>query len=446
MVAVLTAAFLMYFFGTGYQLLPDKFNRVIENPFFHGSAVVFILSVFSWLLIWQYVNSKKLIRINNELLVTNQSFERAEKIAGMGNWRYTFRTGETSFSDNFYSLINLQPGSKPVDLQFWLSIVSPEDKQVVIRAFKEALQDHRPFVISYKLVLNNNTVKYFKSIGEIITDNNGEKHLIGINLDVTDIVNYNKQLEIKNRKLELYNADLASFNYVASHDLQAPLRKIQMFISRIYEMEASVLSERGREFLNRIHASASQMQTLINDLLMFSRTNASNKRYEKTDLNIILNNAMDELSEVIKEKKAVIKSETLPVVDVIEYQIQQLFINLLSNSLKFSKKDIDVTIKVTCSVITRKKLGKLVVLDEEYPHDKYYAISIVDNGIGFDKEYSQKVFQLLFRLHDKAQYPGTGIGLAICKKIVDNHMGYIWVDSTPGDGAQFVVFLPKNLN
>lgn len=418
---------------------------VIQTPILFGSIVFFTIVIFTYLFVRQFINGKRLKRANSELLVINESFVKGENLAKMGNWRYTFSTGKTNYSANFHALIGLKSEDKINDFKYYLSFVSKEDKALVINAFRDAYKNYKPFTISYKVILKDSKVKYIKSTGEIITDNNNEKHLIGISLDITDLVYYNKQLELKNRKLEVYNADLASFNYVASHDLQAPLRKIQMFISRLYDIEAQNLTATGREFLDRIHASASQMQRLINDLLMFSRTNAGNKRFEKTDLNVILKNVKDELSEIIAEKGAVVSNDLLPVINVIEYQIQQLFINLLSNSLKFVKNDTLPQISITCTTISHKKLSKFITLDEDFHFDKYFVLTFKDNGIGFEKTYATKVFQLLFRLHEKSVYPGTGIGLAICKKIVENHHGYITAESNPGEGAWFTIYLPQNL-
>lgn len=416
-------------------------ESIISTPIIYFSIVLITLSIFTFLLLKQTADRKKVIKINDELIITNHSFEQAEQLAGLGNWQYNFQTNTTTYSDNFYRLLGLQPKVNKVDLLKILHMVHPADRPELLKQYKNSIKNHQPFVVSYRLNTKDGKLKHFKSVGKIYNDNNNQRFIIGINMDITEVVNNSKLLEVKNRKLELFNADLASFNYVASHDLQAPLRKIQMFISRIYDMEFNNLSNNGKEYFKRIHAAAAHMQTLINDLLMFSRTNAGNKRFEPTNLNELLNNAIDELIIQIDEKKARVTTDNLPVVMGIPYQLQQLFTNLISNSLKFIKEDVEPAIHVSCQIKKREEL----YFDDDYLTDSYYKISFTDNGIGFEKQYAEKIFNLLFRLHDKKEYPGSGIGLAICKKIVDNHHGFIAAESEQGEGATFNIYLPTNL-
>lgn len=416
-------------------------ESIISTSIIYFSIVLITLSVFSFLLLKQITDRKKLVKINDELSITNHSFAQAEQLAGLGNWRHNFQTGVTTYSDNFYRLLGMKPQTKQLSLKEFLSMVHPSDRKEMLEQYKHSIRNQQPLSTAYRLNTKDGKIKHFKSVGRIYKDNNNQQYIIGINMDITEVINNNRLLEIKNRKLELFNADLASFNYVASHDLQAPLRKIQMFISRISDMEFSNLSDQGKEYFTRIHASAAHMQTLINDLLMFSRTNAANKRFEPVNLNELLNNAIDELIIQIDEKKAKIIYENLPVIPGIPYQIQQLFTNLISNSLKFSRDNIQPIIQISSEIINKEYLN----FDDEYMSDTYYKISFSDNGIGFEKQYAEKIFNLLFRLHDKKQFPGSGIGLAICKKIVENHHGFIQAESELEQGAKFLIYLPTNL-
>ena len=242
----------------------------------------------------------------------------------------------------------------------------------------------------------------------------------------------------RNVELERSNKELASFNHIASHDLQEPLRKVQTFISRISEEELSAMSETGREYFNRIQTAVSRMRILIDDLLLFSRTNKAEKVFEHTDLNLLLENGKQELAQAIEEKNAVIQSKHLPSLNVIPFQIQQLFINLISNSLKYIKPGIDPFIQIDCEKVNA---NDLLILKSNV-HAKYYKISVIDNGFGFEQEYAESIFTLFYRLHHLTEYPGTGIGLSICKKIVENHSGFIKAEGRPGIGSTFDIYLP----
>jgi signal transduction histidine kinase len=245
-------------------------------------------------------------------------------------------------------------------------------------------------------------------------------------------------LEAQNRELELRNKELASFNHIASHDLQEPLRKIQTFISRISEKESSTLSENGKEYFMKIQESVKRMRNLINDLLLFSRTSKVEKKFAEADLNILFDNAKLELLQDIEDKSAVIHSVELPVLNVIPFQIQQLFINLLGNSLKYSKPGIAPVINIVSEVVDSNEYAFLAQNNQE----KYYKISIEDNGLGFEQEFAEEIFLLFYRLHSKSVKEGSGIGLSICKKIVENHNGFISARGNPGTGSVFSFFLP----
>lgn len=243
-------------------------------------------------------------------------------------------------------------------------------------------------------------------------------------------------LEQKNKELERINEELSSFAYISSHDLQEPLRKIQTFSDRIMEMEYANLSEKGKDYFKRMQAGASRMQKLIRDILAYSRTTTSEKKLELTDLNELLNHAKSELEVMIHEKRAVIESDVLPSIKVIPFQVQQLFNNLLNNAMKFSKPSIPPRIVVKSEIVSGEGT-RFPLSAKEYCH-----ISIRDNGIGFEPEYSKKIFEVFQRLHGRHEYGGTGIGLAICKKIVENHNGSIFAESSPGEGATFHILLP----
>ncbi|HZV68471.1 MAG TPA: ATP-binding protein [Saprospiraceae bacterium] len=271
------------------------------------------------------------------------------------------------------------------------------------------------------------------SIGIIITDLTEKKKHENLILD------YQKDLEKKNLELIQSNTDLASFAYVASHDLQEPLRKIQTFATRILEKEIDNLSEIGKDHFHRIHSAAERMQKLIVDLLLYSRTNTADRQFQDVDLNEILAEVKTELKDDLQQKHATLDATNMCHAYIIPFQFRQLLHNLINNSLKFAKPDEDPYIKIRSEI----KKGAKFENDKLEPEQKYCHISISDNGIGFEQAYSEKIFELFQRLHGKLSYVGTGIGLAIVKKIVENHSGIITASSEVNEGATFDIFLPS---
>jgi PAS domain S-box-containing protein len=250
------------------------------------------------------------------------------------------------------------------------------------------------------------------------------------------------QLEEKNMDLEKMNKELQSFAYISSHDLQEPLRKIQTFATRLYDKEFNVLSEAGRDQFKRMQAAAERMQTLIDDLLAYSRTATAARKFEKVDLGKIVAELKDDLKEEIKEKHAQIETGELCEVTVIPFQFRQLLQNLVGNALKFSSPERLPVIKITSSINDGSELS-----DDTFTAGKKYChIVISDNGIGFEQQYHDKIFELFQRLHGKGEFSGTGIGLSIVKKIVDNHHGIITVKGELNKGATFEIFLPVEQN
>ena len=245
-------------------------------------------------------------------------------------------------------------------------------------------------------------------------------------------------LQQKNAELETANKDLMSFTYVSSHDLQEPLRKIQNFVSCMLDEEREKLSDDGKHYLQRTYETAKRMQTLIEDLLAYSRTKNAERKLEKVNLNIILDEVKKDFEEVIHEKKATIVSNKLCEIPVIPFQFRQLMHNLIGNSLKFSKQDRPLRITIKSEIVDGSKLKK----EELSPKISYCHLSITDNGVGFDSKYKDRIFEVFQRLHSFDEYKGTGVGLAICKRIVENHNGIITAAGKLNKGARYDIYIP----
>ncbi|HTH56747.1 MAG TPA: chemotaxis protein CheB [Cyclobacteriaceae bacterium] len=248
----------------------------------------------------------------------------------------------------------------------------------------------------------------------------------------------NATLAEKNSELEKMNSELESFAYVSSHDLQEPLRKIQTFASRILETENQNLSEKGKDYFNRMQNASLRMKRLIEDLLAFSSLNIADRKFENTDLNKIVTEVKVELKETIEEKKAIIEAVELRKVNIIPFQFRQLMYNLINNSLKFAQPNVRPHVVIRSAIVDGKNLNSELFS----PNQKYCHISVTDNGIGFDPQYKERIFEVFQKLHGKQEYAGTGIGLAIVKKVVENHNGVISVTSKLNKGATFNIHIP----
>lgn len=413
-------------------------NYISFTPLFTLILLLFSIIIFVIAYIKISNDLSKSEETNARLKLNIASIKHAENIGNFSTWEWNLEANIFNFSDTQYALLGIAPNSIVPSIENFLKFVHPNDRHIIAHIAREVHKDNRASPAFFRVIRSDGVIRYFHFIGKIITDPAGKRVLIGINSDVTDQHKKDLSLQERNYELEQSNKELESFNYVASHDLQEPLRIIQLYISRISEKEQHTLTPNVKEYFDRIKLSASRMQILINDLLLFSRTNRTENTFEQSDLNDLLQNAKDHLAQAIEEKKGIITSDVLPTLMVIPYQIQQLFINLLSNSLKYCRPGIAPVIKITC---------KPVVL-ADYPQLKsdskrvFFKVSVQDNGLGFEQEFSEKIFELFKRLHNKNEYPGTGIGLSICQKIADNHSGYIMAKGNPGEGAVFSIFLP----
>lgn len=294
--------------------------------------------------------------------------------------------------------------------------------------------------------LSTNEFRYFKMKIVPIRHNESITRWVGTFTDIQEQKLANELLEVKvaertreliakNQELEFSNHELQQFSWVVSHDLKEPVRKIEMFIKLLKE-KYLIDDEKATDYVNRTLGSAGRMSKLITDLLDYSRLSA-NVPFESTDLNTVVHEVLLDFDYLIEEKKAIFRINDLPIIRSIPSQLRQVFQNLIGNSLKFSKKDIAPEIEVSSEFIEEKAFDS-----QTSATGKYCRITVKDNGIGFDENYLNKIFIIFQSLNDRQAYEGTGIGLAIAKKIIEKHNGLITAQSQIGIGSSFIIILP----
>lgn len=317
----------------------------------------------------------------------------------------------------------------------WIEGIHPDDVQRYLEIFSAAFDKKEAFYVEYRLRRHDGEYRWIADKG---SPRFNAEHIFdgytGGCMDIQEQKAFAFELE---REVSKRTLELKSFTYISSHDLQEPLRKIQTFAGRILEKDHVQLSDTGKELFNKMSNTARRMQNLLKDLLDYSRTSDEVGMFEHIDLNKIVEDVKEELKEEAEAKHAVITSD-MCLANVIPFQMHQLFYNFISNSLKFAHADRTPHIEVKSKTVKGIHINHENIL----PEQQYYYISISDNGIGFDSKYSDKIFKVFQRLNCPEKYGGTGIGLAIVKKIVDNHNGFITAHGEPDKGARFEIFIP----
>ena len=246
----------------------------------------------------------------------------------------------------------------------------------------------------------------------------------------------NRQLLENIDRLEIANKDLDRFAFMASHDLQEPLRKIRTFSDLLFVKYNDVLDGEAKKHLSRIQNASERMQSLIKDILTFSKISGEKVSLKESDMNMLLQEVLVDMEGMVYQKKAQINIQPLPSLFVNPGLMRPLFLNILGNALKYSKRDIDPVINIRSEI----SMGRISTRDAL--QKKYCRIFIEDNGIGFDQKYAEQIFDMFRRLHANSEFEGTGIGLALCKQIVEKHNGYISALSKVNEGATFIISLP----
>jgi len=338
--------------------------------------------------------------------------------------------------------------NKDLTRQVWKDCVHPEDVGKIYESLGKAVNGSEAFTVECR-IRNATTGDYqwFNVMGVPFFEKGIMSGFIGSGMSVQKQRDFSGHLERevalrtaeladRNDDLIRSNRELQSFTFISSHDLQEPLRKIQTFCSVLLDTEYGGLSEKGREKFDRMSSAAERMQLLIDDLLAYSRAGMEKRKFENVELEVALNEVKIDLYEEMEKAGATVELEVSCNVYVVPFLFRQLFFNLLTNSLKYAREKVAAAVKVNAKIVRSGEIDG-TVLD-----GKYVRITVEDNGIGFDNGSAERIFEVLQRLHGQEKYPGTGIGLAIVKRIVENHKGFIRANGSPGIGAIFEIFIP----
>ncbi len=392
-----------------------------------------------------------LVTIQQQLQEVEQNLRSAITLAELGTWSRDLVTAELRFSDRVLDWFGFEKEEKGFDR--FMQAVHPDDRSRVQFTVSKALSPGNPdfYSMEFRIIhLKTGEERIVQAQGKVSYNQDGKAILLGGTVrDVTAEKRNEQELErlVDSRTMELQkandllqasNQELEQYAYVASHDLQEPLRKIRMFSGIIQDMKS--LPEAARSPLTKVISSSERMTLLIKDLLEFSRLLKSDRIFSPTNLNAVIQNVITDFELSIQEKSAQIEIDSLPQIEAIPLQMNQLFYNLISNALKFAEPGRNPTISIRCRMLSPSEIQSHDLI---FKSERHYDITIQDNGIGFKEQYKEQIFEVFRRLHTREAYPGSGVGLALCRKIAMNHGGLLWADSEEGRGSAFHVILPE---
>lgn len=370
----------------------------------------------------------RLNRLNEVLRRNQRNLIEAQKLAHLGSFEINMKTGMPEFTDEASRILDIDTHEDRPNIDKLLERVHPDDLEYVKKILQDITETKSFIQAEFRMIMRDNSVKYIHTTNNPVLNEDGEvASVFGIMMDITERKLYEQRLEELLQGLERSNKELEQFAYVSSHDLQEPLRMISSYLALLSKNYQDVLDERARTYIDIAVDGAKRMANLIRDLLSYSRLTSRAMPFEATDLNVVVNEVINDLELVIEETNAKIIVNQLPVVKADPLQMKQLFQNLISNALKFRSED-----HPSVEIRAQKK-------------SKEWIFSVSDNGIGIEPDFYERIFEIFQRLHTIDEYPGTGIGLALCKKIVDHHNGRIWAESSRGQGTIFHFTLPAKL-
>lgn len=416
----------------------DKHLRMYGKPLMENGKAKKLLGI-TWDITEEQLLAEKLKRSTVQL-------SDAEQLLKFGTWEWNVGERQVKWSENFWNLMEFPKEMHDygwIPIQRFYELIEPESHAMTQQSEVSVIKsggDEYLKVSEFQARTHLGNTRHFISSTRILErDAEGNTvRAIGYSADITDMKLIQNALEKKVAELKRAYDEAEQFAYVASHDLQEPLRKVTSFGERLKTRCGANFDTDCDLYLNRMMDATSRMRVLIDNLLLLSRTKRSPDQFGKTDLNAVLEQVLQDLDMKTQEMGATIRVGQLPAIEGIWVQVQQLFQNLLFNSLKFSKPGIPNLIEVSAQPITTA-LAKDLDLDE---HIAYALITVKDQGIGFEPQYAQEIFTPFKKLHSRSEYEGTGIGLAICKKVVQNHKGALKAEGVPGEGAVFYIALP----
>ncbi len=370
---------------------------------------------------------------------------RAERTMKFGSWMGQTQYDKQSknwWSDGLYDLLGYSPQEAKLlvpSSELYFGHVHPDDRDSLKRAVERSFIEEKAFVAEYRVKTTSGEEKFVMSRGMYrAADKSGPATSYGNAFDMTPIRKIRTELERKVNELNRSNFDLEQFAYVASHDLQEPLRKIVSFGERLETKSKGALNEESTLYLSRILSASRRMQDMIANLLEFSRVARSRDGFVTTDLDAVMKAVLSDLEVTLQRTGAQIRTESMPEIKAIPTQIAQLFQNLLTNSLKFTREGA-----TPCITVRVQQIDLAEQLNYGLPANRQYLrLLFSDNGIGFANQDSSRIFTLFQRLRGRSEYEGAGIGLSVCKKVVENHSGVIMASAKPDEGALFTIVLP----
>jgi PAS domain S-box-containing protein len=367
--------------------------------------------------------------IEEEISKSRKLLNDAQKLSKTGSWEFNLKSGDLFWSDELYHIFEVEETPAEKLFEVCRQKIHPDDISNLDDAINLANEVGVAAVYEHRIIMRDGSIRHLLGLGEIIKDEEGKPiWLRGTTQDITERKEFEEKLRQNNIQLDQKNKELEQFAFIASHDLQEPLRTISSFTELLTEEYASKFDSNANTYIRFIAQSATRMRDLITGLLEYSRL--GNKIVlEQTDCNEILKHALENLHVSIKESGAIIKFEALPVLNAYPIELELLFQNLIGNGIKFRKKETTPEIYIKA-------------VKNEFD----WQFSFADNGIGIDQKHFEKIFLLFQRLHSRDNYDGSGIGLSHCKKIVELHNGKIWVESKAGEGSVFYFTIPDSQN